>query len=158
MRSTPLFIKILVFSLIAFGPSLPIFGFWLQLLFLPSRNPEPEFIFLKLAIIILPLGTVITAYWRSVRVSSWKARGWIIFLYWQFLMLPISFLTASALSGMSMAVADGVLGGMDLFWSVVQAVPIGQLFLQILIIPWTLISTFLLRLIFKFTLNKQIQN
>jgi hypothetical protein len=78
-------------------------------------SQERELVLMRFAITLLPLGSVMVAYWRCTKVSSWRARGWIIFLYWQSLLLPISFLTASALTGMSMAVADGVLTGMENF-------------------------------------------
>jgi hypothetical protein len=156
MRNAPLFIKALVFILIAFGPSFPIIRPFLLLLSFPSQ--ERELVLMRFAITLLPLGFVIVAYWRCTKVSSWKARGWIIFLYWQFLLLPISFLTASAFTGMSMAVADGVLSGMDEFWAIFRMVPLCQSMMQAVVIPWTLISTFLLRLIFRASLNVETQS
>jgi hypothetical protein len=156
MRKAPLFIKALVFILIAFGPSLPVIRPFLLLLSFPG--PERELVLMRFAITLLPLGSAIVAYWRCTKVSSWRARGWIIFLYWQFLLLPISFLAASTLVGISMAVADGILSGMDEFWAILQMVPLCQGMMQALVITWTLISTFLLRLIFKSSLNVETQS
>jgi hypothetical protein len=152
MRNTPLFIKALVFTLIAFGPILPF------LVIFSSPVQAPELVLVRFAVTLLPLGSAIVAYWRCTKVLSWRARGWIIFLCWQFALLPISFLAASAVVGLSMARADGLLSKMDEFWAILQIVPVYQISMQALVIPWTLTSTFLLRLIFKSSLNAETQS
>jgi hypothetical protein len=70
----------------------------------------------------------------------------------------MSIFAACVVVGLSMAVADGLLSEMDEFWAVLQIAPVYQLLMQPFVITWTLVSTFLLRRIFKSSLNAKAQN
>jgi hypothetical protein len=130
------FIKALVFVLVAFGPSIPIIQSFLSAL--SSSKHESEVVFLKFAITILSLGTVVIAYWRFTRVSSWESKGLIIFLYWQFIVLPMSLLLAYHIEGISINFFDNFLGAMDQFLKIFRSIFACQIAMQILIILWTL--------------------
>jgi hypothetical protein len=145
------FIKALFFVLVAFGPSILIIQFLLVLLSAPEY--KSELVFLRFAIVILSLGTAIIAYWRFTRVSSWENKGWIIFLYWQFIVLPITLFYGYQFEGISINSFDNLLELINQFFRLFRGLLVCQIFIQILIIPWTLISISLLRHIFKSNLK-----
>jgi hypothetical protein len=145
-------IKALFFVLIAFAPGIPIIQTFLASL--SSAGYESEVVFLR----FLYLGIAIIAYWRFAKVASWEDKGWIIFLYWQFIVLPFSLFGAYEFEGISIKYFNDLLGAISQFAKMFRGIFAFQIAMQILIVPWTLIAISLLRHIFKSSLNTELKS
>ena len=66
-------------------------------------------------------------------------------LVWQALALAAAFVLAGALAGVSMAAAEGIVSGWDLKLQELGFALVLLLPMQLLILPWTLAATLLLR-------------
>jgi hypothetical protein len=75
------------------------------------------------------------------------------FLYWQFIVLPITLFYGYQFEGISINSFDKLLELINQFFRLFRGLLVCQIFIQILIIPWTLISISLLRHIFKSNLK-----
>ena len=141
-----------LFNLIAFGPGLLVIGMLLAFILLPGlafgghslMNSLPDMVTL-LGVILLPLIAVGAAYPLARYARSWWVKGLVIYLAWQVLALAAAFVLAGALAGVSMAAAEGIVSGWDLKLQELGFALVLLLPMQLLILPWTLAATLLLR-------------
>jgi len=98
-----------------------------------------------LAVFLIPLGLIYLCYYLCAKLSSWPKKGIIIYLFWLILGLMSAYLVSVSLAGTSMAVAEGVTGGWNLFLQEIGFAGILLLFTQILIIPWVIISVIVMK-------------
>ncbi|NTV29487.1 MAG: hypothetical protein HGA80_05345 [Candidatus Omnitrophica bacterium] len=146
----------ILFAIVAFGP----LGFFLVpsvfFLFLiilmafvqGSFTPQEGQTALLLAgIVLYTVAVAGGAYRWCLEVASWKQRGWIIFLAWIALALPLSYILAAGVGGSSMAVADGGVAPSAYGRAALVATLRSFLMSLVLIVPWTFAAVRLLRYI-----------
>lgn len=149
--------KFLVFAIIGFWPLGFYFAFLISSIRLnislnklyPSLDPslglEPQPILPQLVAAILPLLVLLIGYFRFHRRTTWPQRAREIFLTWVAISFILGFLFSAFLGGVSMAVADGVLSGVDLLIDYGVGACIFTASASIAALPWATLVVYLLK-------------
>ncbi len=100
---------------------------------------------LFLAVFLVPLGMIWFCYWLCGKFSSWIKKGLIVYLFWLLMGFMFSYLIAAGIAGTSMAVAEGVVKGLDLFLQEITFAGTLLFFTQALVIPWIFICVTIMK-------------
>ena len=100
----------------------------------------------SLAIIfLLPIVLIPIGYWVYRRFNSWVGRTLILYPIRLFLAFGLSYLFMSAVAGTSMAVVDGAVVESELRNQIIYQTILTLFPVQILLVPWSILSTFLIK-------------
>lgn len=119
--------------------------FLLVVLIADKTKDRLFFLAMFLAVFLIPLGLVYLCYYLCTKSASWLKKGFIIYLFWLILGFMSAYLVSASLAGTSMAVAEGLTKGWNLFLQEIGFAGIILLFTQILIIPWVIISVIVMK-------------
>ncbi|MEX0788690.1 MAG: hypothetical protein WD906_02255 [Anaerolineales bacterium] len=114
---------------------------------LPSSLPDWVMI---AALGLVPAVAVACALPLASAARSWPRRAAALYSAWLILGLAMALLLAVSLAGASMAVAEGATSGWDLKLQEFQFALSLLVPMQVVIIPWVAVATFLLNRLFPF--------
>jgi hypothetical protein len=142
----------LTLAVIAFGPALlALWGFlgpiWLFSVSDSLRAgavmaPASDLMVLTL-LSVLPLAVTFLFPLLALRQAHRVARGLLLYAGMMVMALSIAFMLSASLAGVSMAVVDGVVSGWELLGQELVFALSLLLPLQLLVVPWTIFSTWL---------------
>jgi type III secretory pathway component EscS len=98
-----------------------------------------------LAVVLVPLGMIWLCYWLCGKLFSWIKRGFVVYLFWLLMGFMFCYLIAASIAGTSMAVAEGVTKGLDLFLQEITFAGTLLFFTQTLVIPWVFICVTIMK-------------
>ncbi|MDD4954587.1 MAG: hypothetical protein PHP17_00910 [Candidatus Omnitrophica bacterium] len=144
------FKSFIVFLLLNFWPTICCFAvfsmFFLLALFLSVPIKDRLFnLIMFLVVFLIPAGLIYLCYYLCVKANSWAKKGVIVYSFWLILGFLNAYLVSAAIAGTSMAVAEGITGGWNLFLQEISFAGILLLFTQVLIIPWVVISVMIMK-------------
>lgn len=114
--------------------------------FLSVQTKERLFnLIMFFAVSLIPVGLVYLCYYFCAKAASWAKKGVIIYSFWLVLGFVNAYLVSAAIAGTSMAVAEGITSGFNLFLQEISFAGILLLFTQVLIIPWVVISVMIMK-------------
>ena len=113
------------------------------------RSSLPDFVMIA-ALSLVPALAVVCALPLASAARSWPRRAAALYAAWLILGLAMALLLAVSLAGASMAVVEGATSGWDLKLQEFQFALSLLVPMQVVIIPWVALATFLLNRLFPF--------
>jgi hypothetical protein len=151
-------ISFLIFNAISFWPV--IFYLWIgsslfirnyqiqKYLPLESQTPIISYIPEALIFFLLPILAILVCYAFFVKGNTWKGRFISIYSIWVLVFFLMGFILFAALGGVSMAVVEGVAGPVSVrYLQYGLYALIFTLLAHVLILPWTYLTTLILKAI-----------